>query len=327
MRCFFWVLFLLGAGLAQAQTDGGPTLLAPADTFHQGRFWTTAACGAAVYTGVMIGLNEAWYADHPRSGFHFFNDWGEWQDIDKIGHSYTTYFETAWSFQGARWTGLPRRKALWLGAGLGMLYQTSVEMLDGFSQKWGFSVYDMAFNTLGAGLFVGQELLWEDQRILLKFSSCPKQYDDLHITNADGASTSLQQRVDELYGTSLPERLLKDYNGQTLWASFNLRAFAKNHENNILPKWLNLAVGYGGENMYGGFENKWTDEAGNTFELPQSLVPRYRQFFLSPDIDLTRIPTKSPLLKTLLFLANALKVPAPALEINTRGKLKWWWVR
>ena len=292
----------------------------------KGRFWTAAIGGGLTYTGVVIGLNAAWYKDYPRSAFHLFNDSGEWEDIDKAGHFLTTYFESNWSFKGALWTGMPRRKAMWLGAGLGLLYQSTVEVLDGFSTKWGFSVYDMGFNILGGGLFVGQELLWDEQRIVLKWSSFPQKYSNIVITNTEGAESILQQRVDELYGTSLAARLLKDYNGQTIWASFNLQAFSKNG-NTTIPGWLNIAVGYGAENMFGGFENKWMDDAGNAFEIPNGILPRYRQFFLSPDIDLSRIKTKSPLLKSLLFLANVIKVPAPAVEVNTNGKVKFWWLR
>jgi hypothetical protein len=35
----------------------------------------------------------------------------------------------------------------------------------------------------------------------------------------------------------------KDYNGQTYWLSVNLHSFIK------APKWLNLAIGYGGRNV------------------------------------------------------------------------------
>ena len=82
---------------------------------------------------------------------------GEWNDVDKFGHTFTAYFETSWCFNGARWTGLDRRKSLWLAAGLGTLFQATIEVFDGFSEKWGFSVADIGFNTAGVAAFVGQE--------------------------------------------------------------------------------------------------------------------------------------------------------------------------
>ena len=75
--------------------------------------------------------------------------------------------------------------------------------------------------------------------------------------------------------------------------------------------------------MYGGFENEWFEE--DVFsKLDDAEYPRYRQFFVSLDIDLTRIKTKSPFLKTLLFLFNTIKVPAPAIEFNTLGKVRFY---
>lgn len=297
------------------------------DSLHKGRFYTALISGSLIYSGLMIGLNEAWYADFPRSKFHFFDDSREWEYMDKAGHFMTTYYESHCSFMGARWTGIPRRKAMWLGAGLGLLYQTSIEVLDGFSTKWGFSTYDMMANTLGAGLFVGQELLWQEQRILMKFSSLPPTYEEQIFIDQFGNEQSLQARVDDLYGTTLPERILKDYNGQTIWTSFNINAL-HNNENTKIPDWLNVALGFGANNMFGGFSNKWeVNEEGDFFQIPDGTLTRYSQFYISPDIDWTRIKTKSPLLKTFLFLLNGLKVPAPAMGINTNGKVRFWWLR
>ena len=82
-----------------------------------------------------------------------------------------------------------------------------------------------------------------------------------------------------------------------------------------------VALGYGAANMYGGFDNSWTTGQAEFFADPD-LYPRYRQFYLSPDIDLSRLPVRSRLLRTLLGTLNFIKIPAPALELNTRGKLR-----
>jgi hypothetical protein len=44
---------------------------------------------------------------------------------------------------------------------------------------------------------------------------------------------------------------------------------------------------------------------------------------LSADIDLARIKTKNKTLKTVFSLFNVLKVPAPTVEWNGLGKLKF----
>ena len=121
----------------------------------------------------------------------------------------------------------------------------------------------------------------------------------------------------------LLQSFLKDYNAQTIWMSVNLHSFMK--EESRFPKWLNLAVGYSGENMFGGFENKWEVD-GNTFQTSDEDYPRYRQFIISPDIDLTKINVRSRPLKMLLGMLNIFKFPAPALVINGRGGVEWDWL-
>ena len=71
--------------------------------------------------------------------------------------------------------------------------------------------------------------------------------------------------------------------------------------------------------MFGGFSNSWENDEGIFFELTDPQYERYRQFYLSFDVDLDRIPTNSRVLKTLFNLVNWIKIPAPALEVNTRG--------
>ena len=181
---------------------------------------------------------------------------------------------------------------------------------------------DMAFNTLGCAMMVTQELLWKEQRIVMKMSSYPTTYPETIIHSVEGGhTTTLKNRAHSLFGETYIERFLKDYNKQTIWASVNVYSFIRNKETKF-PKWLNIAVGYGSNNMYGGFENEWFED-DVFYKLDDNEYPRYRQFFLSLDLDLTRIKTKSHFLKTLLFLLNTIKVPAPTVEFNTLGQVRF----
>ena len=47
----------------------------------------------------------------------------------------------------------------------------------------------------------------------------------------------------------------------------------------------------------------------------------YSQFYLSLDIDLVKIKTKSKFLKSVFSVINFIKIPAPTLEINPDFKL------
>jgi hypothetical protein len=155
---------------------------------------------------------------------------------------------------------------------------------------------------------MAQELLWHEQRIQYKFSFHHKNYGE----------PQLDQRADALFGKSWSERMLKDYNAQTYWFSANLGSFFRKSN---LPSWLNLSFGYGADGMFGGFENIAKDANGNiTFDRRD--IPRKRQFYLAPDIDFTKIKTKSKFLHTVFSGLNSFKFPAPAIMLDSKGKFK-----
>lgn len=216
--------------------------------------------------------------------------------MDKFGHVFSSYQMGKIGADALKWSGESQTNQLVYGAGLGFAFLTAVEVLDGFSQEWGFSWGDMAANASGTGLFVGQELLWNEQRIKLKFS--------FHRT--DFASLRPEKLGDGFF-----EEILKDYNGQTYWLSANVHSFFKESK---VPKWLNIAFGYGADGMVSG-----RDEAVEGLDVNFN---RKRQFYLSLDADLSKIRTNSHLLKTLFDVFNVVKVPFPTLELDSAGSLK-----
>ena len=117
---------------------------------------------------------------------------------------------------------------------------------------------------------------------------------------------------DSLLGRSFAEQIIKDYNGQTYWLSVNLSSFMK--EETKFPKWFNVAVGYGGEGMIAGKDEPVLLSNGGTL-----WIERYRQYYLSLDIDLSRIKTRSHFLKMLSEAFCFIKIPAPALEMSKYG--------
>jgi len=273
----------------------------------KGRLWLVTGVHVVGYGGSLIILNNTWYKSYAKTSFHTFNDSKEWLQMDKVGHGWTAYNAGRISAGMWKWAGLPQKKAAWLGAATATAYLIGIEFLDAHSAKWGWSWSDIAANFIGSGIFLGQELLWNEQRIQYKFSFHKKDYSD----------PQLEQRADDLFGETWYERMLKDYNAQTYWFSANLKSFFP--ESN-LPPWLNISVGYGADGMFGGFENKWTDEAGNVIDRTD--IPRKRQFYFAPDIDFTKIKTNQKWLRTVFSLLNAFKCPAPALMIDSHGKFK-----
>ena len=92
-----------------------------------------------------------------------------------------------------------------------------------------------------------------------------------------------------------------------------------------MPSWLNIAVGYGADNLLGGVNNVWELE-GELIDATDSFR-RHQQFYLSLDMDLSKIKTNSKFLRTVLDVLNYIKVPFSALEINTLGQVKFHFIQ
>jgi len=285
---FFVLLPLIS--FSQSKLDA---FLTPSDTLNRPRLNTIVISEASIGVITLLGLNQLWYADFERSKFHTINDNSAWLQMDKLGHVFTSYQLGKYGSHLLNWSGVGERDQLLYGATLGFTFLTAVEVLDGYSKEWGFSWGDILANGSGTGLYVGQELLWREQRIALKYSFHQTKY--------------AKQRPDKL-GETFLEQTLKDYNGQTYWLSANLHSFFKESK---IPKWLNIAVGYGGEGMLTG-----TKDVDNQVLTSNQ---RYRQYYLSFDLNLSKISTNSKFLRSIFDVFNMIKIPFPTLEFNKKG--------
>ena len=288
---FLFILLSVGFSNSQSTID---SFLTPSDTLNKPRRDAVVISEIALASGALIGLNQLWYADYPKSDFQIVNDNAEWLQMDKVGHVFSSYHLGRLSADALKWSGVSKKNQLIYGATTGLVFLTAVEVFDGYSAEWGFSYGDLAANAGGTLLYVGQELAWNEQRIVPKFS--------FHTTEYASARPNV-------LGSSFSEQILKDYNGQTYWLSANIHSFFKQSK---IPKWLNIAIGYGAEGMITG-----EDELVNTVFFPEK--ERTRQFYLSFDADLTKIKTKSHVLKTIFSLVNTIKIPAPTFEIKSTG--------
>ena len=260
---------------------------------------------AVLYAASMTGLYFAWYADYPQSKFHFFNDNNEWLLMDKAGHLASSYRIGHFGYSALRLAGCEENRAIWYGGTLGLAFMTTVEVFDGLSEGWGFSWGDMAANALGTGLFIGQQCLWHEQRIVVKYS--------FH-------TTEFPKYRPDLLGENFIQQTIKDYNGITIWASCNFKSLFLKDESKF-PAWLNFAFGYGATGMTGGFEN--------SLEYKGEPIPYYerkQQFYFSLDIDFNRIPTNNKFLKYTFRVLNIFKFPFPAIEYNTGNEWVWHWI-
>lgn len=252
---------------------------------------------AIAYSAAMTGLYQLWYKDYPLTTFHWFNDNGEWNQMDKCGHAFSCYYEGLVGIAMMEWAGYNHKVSSLIGGSYGFIIQAGIETFDGFSEAWGASSGDLMANAFGTALVVGQSLAWDEQRILLKFSYSPTEYAEIRPN---------------LLGSNAMESLFKDYNGQTYWLSLNPNSFTKNSS---WPVWLNIAIGYGAGGMLGGDDNIF-ENADGSINMAYADLRRYRQFYLSPDIDLSKIKTERKALRFALTVLNSIKVPFPALEYS-----------
>ena len=302
MRVLYLFLLMIG-GAAYAQK---PLAVSPyeQDSFNANRARTVIGLQAGIATSSAVGLYYLWYSGYDRSGFHWINDNEGWHQIDKFGHTIANYHMYSFCYNLNRWSGMKKKSALLWGGGISYGFQLAVEYFDGLSTAWGASLGDLGANTLGMGSFLAQELAWDEQRIIWKFS--------FHKNDYSGFDDHVQLRAEKLFGTATYQTFLKDYNAQTHWLSVNPKSFSR--QSTWLPDWLNIAVGYSAENMFGANQNIWLEQ-GDTY-LNYHHIPRFRQYYFSFDVDWERVKTSSRFLKMMAPILNMVKTPFPALEFS-----------
>ena len=291
LRPILLSILLSSVVFAQAQSDS--------TRINKKRLAITIGAETAFYAAGMSYLHFIWYKDVPRVPFTFYNDNAGYLQIDKFGHAYGAYLESYIGYHALRKAGVKKGPALIFGGSLGLILQTPIEVFDGLYENWGFSWGDMAANTAGALLMTGQEAFFDEQILRYKFSFWRSPYADM-----SGG----------YLGDNFLESFFYDYNGHSYWLSMNANRLLPNDP---LPAWLNVAVGYSANGMFGEFENR--TRCGRTI-IPET--PRDRQFLLSLDVDWSKVPTRSPFLKTVFKGLNFVKIPFPALELNSRGQFR-----
>ncbi len=272
------------------------------DTANYSLRKSIAYSGSAIaYSSTMLGTYFLWYKGYNTGRFHTFNDNNEWFGIDKMGHATTAFHVAKVQSDIFKWSGMNDKKAALWGSSISLAFLSTIEVFDGFSEGWGFSSGDIIADIGGVSLYACQELLLQSQPVHLKFSVNPTQY---------------AQYNPKLLGKNFIQKSFKDYNGQTYWLSFNIASCLKPESS--FPKWLNIAVGYGADGMIGAGKNP--------SEIDGQVIPhfqRYPQFYLSPDIDFSKIKIKNPWLAFLVKGLNFIKIPAPTLEWNRKDGMQF----
>ena len=207
--------------------------------------------------------------------------------MDKAGHFFSSFQLSELPARALKSCNLDDRRSNLYGALTGFLLTVPIEVMDGFSDGYGASVGDAVADAAGPAFFLAQQFGWGETRIVPKLSFHRTRYPRLRP---------------ELLGDNLAGEIVKDYNGQTFWLSFDVDKFT------VFPRWLNLAVGYGAEDMVYARDHE-NRTAG---------YDPWRQYYLAVDLDLTAIRTRSRVVRSLIRIANMVRFPAPALEFSRK---------
>lgn len=249
----------------------------------------------ATYGGIYTSLGIGWYKGTERTAFHWFDDLKEWKQVDKFGHVMGAYQGGRAMIQLMKWSGCKKKSALIWGGLSSFAMLSTLEIFDGFSKSYGASASDLAANFIGSALAVGNEWLWNEQRIQIKISwhktDYPKSVDD------------------GILGDNWTQ-FLKDYNGHTHWLSFRVRSFLPEGDlKQIWPRWLNVAIGAGAEGMIGNYDDP----------LQAWKKHEFRRYHLGLDIDLSQIRTRIGILNWIFGTINFIHIPAPSFEFSKHG--------
>ena len=293
------VLFLIAISLilnknllyATSKTDSSKTII---------KIINIGVPSAAVIS--LVGINEVWYKNYARSDFHFFDDLKEWNGMDKIGHACTSYQLNKISHSLFKKNNI--KKPLLKSSVYTFGYMLGVELLDGYSTEWGFSIYDVIGNGLGTILYTFQERKFKNQPFKIKFSSHKSTYASCRPS---------------LLGENRLQQILKDYNGQTYWLTFNYNELWNKRIK--LFDYIDFAFGYSIDGFTGGHNNPEISSCNCLISNCNNLK-RTSQFIFSVDLNTSKIKNKHPILGKFLLPFDIVKIPFPAFILNNSKNFK-----
>ncbi len=270
-----------------AGKSGNDSLSVQEEGVNKTRLYIVGGAMAASMIGIHLYQESGWWK-YNRAPFHFREDLTYGRSVDKIGHFYGT---TLWAYSLRKvldWANVPERAALYYGSAGAFLFQTFVEVEDGFS-AWGFDRVDFLADLGGA--------LWpiaREHSDFLRSFDLKMSYKPTALLNQPGGGGFAGQK----------HLLMDDYEGQTFWLSVNPPQIFGEGTLSFWPGFLNLAVGYGARNVSG--------VSGS----PYSVV------YLGFDYDMKKIiPQTSAFLVTLSEVLNFIHFPAPAVRISPTAVL------
>ncbi len=235
-------------------------------------------------TAIHIFEQNGWWKNN-RTSFHFREDLRYSQNVDKAGHFYGASAMAFVISKSIETCNVLEENALFIGCGGGLLFQTFLEVEDGFS-RWGFDRVDFSADVGGAAYPILQYYIPVFKNFNIKYS-----YHPVNFNKPGTASYPGQKRL-----------ISDDYEGQTLWLSVKMKNLIPKSIQPLWPKWLGIAVGYGVRDIDTNHD--------------------YPVFFLAPDLDFSNIiPHDTWFLRTLGEALDHFHFPLPAVRFSRHAPI------
>ena len=201
-------------------------------------------------------------------------------NLDKLGHFAAGVILGESFYEAYHWAGVSEFQS-YLYAGLSaMATHIAIDVKDGYSPEWGFSVFDVLSGTLGGFLSMAERYIPVFKYVDLKWS---------YWINTKA-----------YYRQSDTGIFTDDYCNQTFWASFKPYRLLPASVRAYYPSWLAFAAGLS------------IDEG--VFIRHYEGTP-HREVYLALDYDLEAVRPQSRLARTFVKYLNYFKLPAPTIQV------------
>ena len=258
-------------------------------TFSIPRFTGVASLTAVSFIAAYALVFEKGWWDEKGSDFSFDdleNDFEYALNLDKFGHFASGVVLGEFFYEGYYWSGVSEFNS-YLYAGISAaLTHVGIDVKDGFSPEWGFSVFDVLAGSIGG------------------FYPMAKRY--IPAFKYFDMKWSYWINTKAYYDQSETGIFTDDYVNQTFWCSFKVHRLLPSGARKYWPSWLAFAVGLSiDEGVY------VKGEEGS------------RELYLALDYDLESFKPKARWARTLIKSLNYLKLPAPTVQVYPETKFFW----
>jgi hypothetical protein len=249
----------------------------------------------ASYVTAIVGLHviqlNAWW-NYERRSFHAEEAWAFGYQANIAGHAFGGYVCSYVMSEGLITSGFSVPDATLYGTLFGALYQSYVEIEDGFSKAWGWSPSEAMANLIGPIFFLAQHHVPALQYIQPKWQYIPTEW------------TGEPNLIDHPAPT-----FIDDYDSSSFWWSVDIYNLLPDNLKKYWLNWLSLALGYGSDGV-----------ASNPNPNGPPDQEASRRVIIGLDYNLDRLlPDGPPFWNWFKQSLNLIKFPSPGVEFGPNG--------